>query len=304
MNLGIFSGPTGRLLDPQEVVVEARTAHEQGFPSFWIPQIAFGPDALTSLALAGATVPEIELGTAVVPTYSRHALTMAQQAATTAMIIGDGRLNLGIGLSHKPVIEGQYGLSFERPVRHLQEYLEIMGPQLRGEAVDVSGELMVGRNPRLLQGAPVPQVLVAALGPQMLRVAGRLADGTITWMTGNTTLADLPIPTITEAAAAADRRKPRIVVGLPVTCTDDVEGARERAATIFKLYGRLPSYRAMLDREGLAEPQDICIIGDEDEVANRLGAVIDAGADTVICAEFGSTPEDLERTRAALQANL
>lgn len=304
MNLGIFSGPTGNLLDPTQVIEEVRIAHDQGFGSFWIPQMPYGADALTSLALAGASVPEIELGTAVIPTYTRHPITMAQQGATTAMTIGEGRLALGIGLSHKPVIEGQYGIPFERPVRHLREYLEILNPQLRNEKVSYRGEMMTGRNPRMLKGAPVPQVLIAALGPQMLRLTGRMADGTITWMTGNTTLRELTIPTMVGAAESADRPRPRTVVGLPVSCTDDIGAANELAAKVFALYGKLPSYRAMLDREGLEEPQDICLIGSEDEIAERLAAVFETGADTVICAEFGQNADDVARTRACLAALL
>lgn len=304
MNLGIFSGPTGKLLNPSEVVEEVRIAHDQGFGSFWIPQMPMGPDALTCLALAGSQVPDIQLGTAVIPTYSRHAITMAQQAATTAFVVGEGRLNLGLGLSHKPVIEGQYGFPFDRPVRHLREYLEIMTPQLRNEAVDVAGEMMTGRNPYMLEDAPVPPVLIAALGPQMLRLTGRMADGTITWMTGNTTLAELTVPTINDGAEEAGRDKPQIVVGLPVACTDEVDATRERASKIFKIYGRLPSYRAMLDREGYDAPEDICVIGSEDQVATRLAAAFDAGADLVICAEFGLDDDDRARTRVALQSLL
>lgn len=304
MDLGLFSGPSGRLLDPDEVVEDVRAARQAGFGSYWIPQMPWGPDALISLSLAGRAVPDIELGTAVIPTYSRHAITMAQQAATAAMVIGEGRLALGIGLSHKPVIEGQYGLSFERPVRHLREYLEILQPQLRNEKVSHKGELMTGRNPQMLAGAPVPSVLVAALGPQMLRVTGKLADGTITWMTGNDTLRTLTVPILREAAAEAGRPEPRVVMGLPVLCTDDVERGRERAAKIFQLYGTLPSYRAMLDREGYEAPEDIAVIGDETLVKERLAAAFDAGADTVACAEFGASPEDRARTRACLAALL
>jgi 5,10-methylenetetrahydromethanopterin reductase len=304
MDLGIFSGPTGRLPDPQQVTAEAAAAHEQGFGSYWIPQMPWGADALVALAVAGTAVPDIELGTAVIPTYSRHPITMAQQAATTSMVIGEGRLALGIGLSHKPVIEGQYGIAFDRPVRHLREYLEILGPQLRNEKVSYGGDLLTGRNPRMLTGAPVPQVLVAALGPQMLRLTGRLADGTITWMTGNNTLREHTIPTMCDAAEEAGRPRPRTAVGLPVCCTDDVDGARELAARLFSIYGTLPSYRAMLDREGLTDPQDICVIGGEDELATRLAAVFETGADTVLCAEFGPSDDDVARTRECLRSLL
>lgn len=301
MQLGIFSGASGSLLDPSELAVDAARASDAGFGSYWIPQLPWGPDALIALAVAGSAVPEMELGTAVIPVYTRHPITMAQQAATTALTLGEGRLALGIGMSHKPVVEGQFGIPFERPIRYLREYLEIMTPLLRNEKVSFRGEMMTGRASHMLADAPVPSVLIAALGPQMLRLAGKMADGTITWMTGNATLAELTVPTIRGAAEEAGRAQPRVLVGLPIMCTDDVEAGRALGAKLFEIYGKLPSYRAMLDREGLAGPEDFCIIGDESMIEERLAAVFDAGADTVICAEFGST-EDLARTRAALSA--
>ena len=303
MRIGIFYGPSGKLHGVSELVDDVRSAHEAGFPSYWIPHMPWGVDAITALGFAGAAVPDIELGTAVVPTYPRHPITMAQQAVTVTSVIGE-RLALGIGLSHKPVIEGQYGYAFDKPVRHMREYLEVLMPQLRNEKVSFRGETVTGRNPRMLDGAPVPKVYIAALGPQMLRLAGRLTDGTIPWMTGNKTLADHTVPTIREAAEEAGRAQPRVAVGLPVLCTDDVDKGRELAGKLFAMYGTLPSYRAMLDREGLAEPSDIAVIGDEASVRDQLSAVFDAGADDVLAAEFGSTPEDGERTRACLTSLL
>jgi alkanesulfonate monooxygenase SsuD/methylene tetrahydromethanopterin reductase-like flavin-dependent oxidoreductase (luciferase family) len=163
---------------------------------------------------------------------------------------------------------------------------------------------MSGKNSMMLEGAPAPDVLVAALGPQMLRLTGKMADGTITWMTGNKTLADLTVPTIREAADEAGRQKPRVVVGLPVLCTDNLDAGRDRAAKVFQIYGKLPSYRAMLDRESLGGPEDICIIGDEAEIRDQLRAAFDSGADDVIAVEFGSNQEEETRTRAALASLL
>ena len=202
MRLGIFSGPAGKLFNVEEATEDARGAQAAGFPSYWLPQMPMGVDALTALSHIGASVPDIELGTAVIPTYPRHPIVMAQQALSVTSIIGD-RLALGIGLSHKPVIEKQYGYEFDKPIRHLREYLEVLSPQLREEPVRLEGETLTARNPAMGLGAPVPQVLVAALGPQMLRLTGRLADGTITWMTGNKTLAELTVPEICDAAEEA-----------------------------------------------------------------------------------------------------
>ena len=283
MRLGIFSGPAGKLFNVEEAISDARAAHEAGFPSYWLPQMPMGVDALTSLSHIGAAVPEIELGTAVIPTYPRHPMVMAQQA---------------------PVIEKQYGYEFDKPVRHLKEYLEVLNPQLRDEPVRFEGETLAGRNPSLGLDAPVPQVLVAALGPQMLRLTGRLADGTITWMTGNKTLADLTVPEICGAAEEAGRPKPRVLAGLPVLCTDDIDAGMERASKVWQMYGTLPSYRAMLDHEGLAGPEEIAIVGNEAEIKDRLQATFDAGADDVIVAEFGGDPDQRDRTRAALASLL
>ncbi|MFN0090951.1 MAG: TIGR03564 family F420-dependent LLM class oxidoreductase [Acidimicrobiales bacterium] len=302
MNIGIFSGPSGRLLSVAELVEDVRAAAAAGFRSYWVPQMPWGPDALTALSHAGAAVPGIELGTAVIPTYPRHPIVLAQQALTVTSIIGD-RLALGIGLSHKPVIEGQFGYSFERPLLHLREYLQALAPQLANEKVSFKGETLTARNPRLL-AAPRPKVYVAALGPQMLRLTGAMADGTIPWMTGNRTLAELTVPTIREAAERAGRPAPRVAVGLPVLCTEDAAAGRELAAKVFALYGSLPSYRAMLDREGLAAPEEMAVIGDESAVRAQLEAVFEAGATDVLAAEFGASPEDLARTRACLAALL
>src|SRR5450755_1953 len=171
-----------------ELTDQVRQAADDGFASAWISNI-FGLDALTALAVAGSQVPGIELGTAVVPTYPRHPAVLAQQALTTALAL-QGRLALGIGLSHKIVIEDMYGYSFERPARHMREYLSVLLPLLDGEPAAVDGETVHAHiqlsTPRV---AAVP-VLLAALAPQMLRLAGTQADGTVLWMTGPATVAD------------------------------------------------------------------------------------------------------------------
>jgi F420-dependent oxidoreductase-like protein len=274
-------------------------AADDGFASAWVTNI-FGLDALTSLAVAGSQVPGIELGTAVVPTYPRHPAVLAQQALTTATAL-DGRLTLGIGLSHKIVIEDMYGYSYDRPLRHMQEYLSILLPLLNGEQAAFDGETMRARigltTPR---PARVP-VLLAALGPQMLRLAGRRTDGTVLWMTGPATVRDHVVPTISEAAQAAGRPSPRVVCVLPVCVTDDPGGARDRANRVFAIYGQLPSYRAMLDREGAEEPGDIALVGDEQAVAEQVSVLAEAGVTDFVAAQF-SRGDDAERTRALLKS--
>jgi F420-dependent oxidoreductase-like protein len=225
-------------------------------------------------------------------------MMLAQQALTTQAAIG-GRLMLGIGLSHKPVVEGMWGMPFDRPVRHMSDYLSILMPLLSDRRVSFGGETLTGRGEITPPPADAPPVLVAALGPQMLRLVGRVADGTITWMTGPETLRTLTTPTITEAAEAAGRPAPQVVAGLPVCVTDDVDGARSRADRDYAIYGQLPSYRAMLDREGAATPADVAIIGSHDEVCDRVRALSESGVTTFAASAFGSSDE-LAATREAM----
>ncbi len=276
---------------------QLQRAADDGFASAWMSNI-FGLDALTALAVAGSQVPGIELGTAVVPTYPRHPAVLAQQALTTATALG-GRLALGIGLSHKIVIEDMYGYSFDRPARHMREYLSVLLPLLDGQPVSFEGETLrasIGlTTPR---PGPVP-VLLAALGPQMLRLAGQRTDGTVLWMTGPATVRDYIVPAITEAAEAAGRPRPRVVCLLPVCVTDDPDGARARANRVFAIYGQLPSYRAMLDKEGAEQPGDIVLTGDEDAVAAQIAALDEAGVTDFVAAQY-ARGADAERTRALL----
>jgi 5,10-methylenetetrahydromethanopterin reductase len=278
---------------------QLQQAADDGFASAWMSNI-FGVDALTALAVAGSQVPGIELGTAVVPTYPRHPAVLAQQALTVSLALG-GRLALGIGLSHRIVIEGMYGYSFERPARHMSEYLSILLPLLDGEKAAFDGATM-----RANIGLSVPRpdrvpVLLAAMAPAMLRLAGQRADGTILWMTGPATVRDYIAPTITQAAEAAGRPGPRLVCILPVCVTDDPGRARARAAEVFAIYGQLPSYRAMLDREGAAGPADIAIAGDEDTVSAQITALADAGVTDFVALEF-ARGEEHQRTRALLKS--
>jgi F420-dependent oxidoreductase-like protein len=299
MRISIFGGD---LPSVDAVVSSAREVEEQGFHGFHVPQI-FGLDALTALAVVGSRVPRIELGTGVVPTYPRHPLMLAAQALTTNQAC-DGRLMLGIGLSHQIVIESMLGLSYEKPARHMREYLAVLMPLLHGEAVSFTGETISTNAALSVTGIPAPPVLVAALGPVMLKLAGTVADGTVTWMTGPATLESHIVPTITAAASEAGRPTPRVAVGLPVCVTDDAAAARELAAAQFSVYGILPSYRAMLDREGADGPADVAIVGDEATVAAGIQRVADAGATDFSAAEFAGSADDTARTRALLRSLL
>jgi 5,10-methylenetetrahydromethanopterin reductase len=301
MRVGIHASVTGRGENAVDELVQlARTAHGHGL-AFWTAQLS-DIDALTALAVVGREVPDLDFGTAVVPTYGRHPLVMAMQALTVQAASG-GRLTLGIGLSHQVVIEGAFGLSFSTPIRHMREYLEILMPLLHTGQVSFEGKEFTARTmgPMRPAGSAPPPVVVAALGSQMLHLAGRLADGTALWMVGPKTLADHVVPAITKAAEAAGRPSPRIVVGLPVCVTSDSGAARERAAKSFGFYNNLPSYRAMLDREGVEGPADVAVIGDEDQVAGELRRLIGLGATEFSLPVFGSS-EERERTLTVLGA--
>jgi F420-dependent oxidoreductase-like protein len=298
MRIGIFGGDTaGRTID--DVVEQARRAEADGFTSYSLPQI-FALDAMGVLAVVAREVPRITLATGVVPTYSRHPLTMAQQALTV-QAASAGRFILGIGLSHQMVIEGMFGLSFAQPVRHMREYLAVLMPLLHDRTCAFSGETLSTNASIGVTNVPPPRVLVAALGPKMLQLAGRVADGTVTWMTGPATLASHTVPAITDAAEAAGRPAPEVFASLPICVTDDPDAARTRAAKEFQVYGFLPSYRAMLDREGAETPGDVAITGDESAVEKSLGQLRDAGVTEFVASIFGAR-EERDRTRAFLQS--
>jgi len=247
----------------------------------------------------------IELGTAVVPTYSRHPYYMAQQAMSTQAAC-NGRFALGIGLSHQIVIETILGMSFEKPAKHMEEYLSVLVPVLQEGTTTFKGEVFsVDTSFAGLErmGTTPPQVLVAALGPMMLRLAGSMADGTITWMTGPATIETHIVPNITKGAADAGRPEPRVVAAAPVCVTDDVDAARESASSTFQIYGTLPSYRAMLDREGAAGPADVAIVGDAATVRAGIQRYADAGTTDFNLALFG-TPDQMKATTEVVQSLL
>jgi len=300
MRIGIMAAETGGDQALVELTEQLRRAAGDGFASAWMSNI-FGLEALTALAVAGSQVPGIELGTAVIPTYPRHPAVLAQQALTTALAVGPGRLTLGIGLSHKIVIEDMYGYSFDRPARHMREYLSVLRPLLDGTAVSVDGATL---SAHIGLSTPRPgrvPVLLAAMAPRMLSLAGEQADGTVLWMTGPATVRDYVVPALSAAASAAGRPSPRVVCALPVCVTSDPDAARANVADELAIYGQLPSYRAMLDREGAAGPADVAIVGDEDTVAAQIRALADAGVTDFVAAET-ARGEDRDRTRSLLKA--
>jgi F420-dependent oxidoreductase-like protein len=264
----------------------------------WMPN-AFGMDAITALVAAGMGTERIEIGTAVVPTFPRHPVVMAQQALTAQAALG-GRFTLGIGLSHKVMMEDAMGIPYERPAAHMREYLSVLVPLLRGEPVSFHGEQYnVETAVAVAEAATVP-VVVAALGPAMLRLAGQFADGTITSWVGPKTLETHTIPGIRAAADEAGRPAPRILVGLPIELTSDEANARERVAERSAWYNTLPSYRSMLDIEGAEGPADIALVGDDASLRRQLGRLRDAGTTDLLAQIVTSEPGSPARTLAFL----
>ncbi len=280
MELGIF-GSSRNIDDLKKQVQEANTL---GYSTFWTPQI-FNLDALTALAVIAESVEGIRLGTSVIPTYPRHPMMLAQQALTVNQV-SNGRLDLGIGLSHKPVVEGMWGISFDAPVGHMSDYLQILMALLHDGTISYGGKHLTSRG-GIDVPADAPPVLVAALGPQMLKLVGRVADGTVTWMTGPETIRNHISPVINAAAEEAGRPVPQVIAAVPVCITSDLDIAEEYAKRDFGFYGDLPSYRAMLEREGLANSWDIALSGSFEEVADGLQKYSDSGGTQVVAAVYG-----------------
>ncbi len=299
IGIGEISGSPATL---DGLVAQAERAEREGFASGWFANI-FGFDAIMAAALCGRATSRIELGTAVVPTFARHPVAMAQQALS-AQAACSGRFSLGLGLSHQIVIEMMLGLSFAKPYSHMREYLAVLGPLIRSGSASFQGdEFRVAANVAVPGAQPCP-ILVAALAPKMLALAGREAEGTITWMTGPKTLREHTVPRITEAAAGAGRPAPRIVAGFPIACTTDVKTARETAARTFQIYGTLPSYRAMLDREGAEGPADVVMAGDAAALGEQLARLRDIGVTDFLAVPFavGADPQSsVDRTREVLR---
>ncbi|WP_439656710.1 TIGR03564 family F420-dependent LLM class oxidoreductase [Lentzea sp. HUAS TT2] len=288
MKIGLAVGDVRGPATLDAITGQVRVAADAGFGTAWASQ-ALGWDALTTIAVAGAAA-DIAVGTAVVPIPQRHPLVLAGQALTVQAAVA-GRLTLGVGAGVAAMVSGMFGLPTDRPVQRMRDYLTVLGPLLRGESVDHRGETLTAMGAVNVPGVPAPSVIVAAMGPRMLRLAGELADGTVTWMTGPKALGEHVVPVITKAAADAGRPAPRVVAGLLVCVTGTADDVRARIAEQFALAGQVPEYRAMLDREGVAGPQDVAVVGTETEVAQALSRLRDAGVTEFMAAPYGDADE-------------
>lgn len=285
-----------------EIVAHAVAAEADGFASYWVAQLGV-PDALTVLGAAGPVTSSIELGTAVVSTWPRHPLMLAAQALTTSDLAG-GRLALGIGLAHKPTVESTLHVPFERPARHMDEYLAVLLPALAERRVSFRGEIWSGTTESL--GGPgdvaAPAVLLAAMGPRMLELAGGRTDGTILWLSGPRVIASEIGPALEVAADRAGRPAPRVVASVPVCVTSRPDPVRELIAAALGGYNELPSYRRVMDLEGAAGPEDVSLVGDEAAVRAGIERFAAAGVTDFAALEVGTDDDEITRTRALLRA--
>lgn len=290
---GLLARPDIATITADIVAMEAA-----GFDSYWLAQTGL-VDALTALALAGPGTSTITLGTAVVPTWPRHPQALAAQALTTQAATG-GRTVLGIGLGHQMSVEGNWRMTWEKPIRHMLDYLDVLQPLLEDGKSDVTGEVWSFFGEYARPTHEPPAVMLAALGDQMLKIAGKRTDGTILWCVGPKTLEQQIVPKINDAAAAADRPTPSVVCSLPVWVTDDPQTARATVAKTLTIYGQLPSYRAMLDIEGVDGPADISLIGSAEEVREGVATIAASGATDFTAVIPTPDPDERARTIEAL----
>ena len=297
MRIGVFIGEaSGDRTSVEALLANARDAEQRGFTTGWVPHIPWSLDALTAVALAATVTTRLELATAVVPTFPRHPLALGQEALSVQAVAG-GRFTLGIGPSHPVVIENMYGLSYDKPAARTAEYVEVLQACFaRTGHVRYDGEhYRVNAMLEVPGGVDVP-LLLAALGPKMLELTGRLADGTVTYWADEQAIGAHVVPRITASATAAGRPTPRVVVGLPVAVVTDVDAARDRASRLFAAYESIPTYQRILGRGANSAPVDVAVIGTEAQVRARLRRFEDAGA-TDLCASVLGLDEDRDASR-------
>jgi F420-dependent oxidoreductase-like protein len=310
MRIGLMVGPErGRYATKVERMrADARWAEEAGLDSVWIPQIPDEFDAMTAAAVTGAVTSRIEIGTAIVPIQPRHPVALAQQALSVQAVCG-GRFTLGLGVSHHWIIEEMLGLPYDRHALTMRSYLDVLDQALRGPGpVDVENELFSIHNPLDITDITPTTVLIAALGPVMLRLAGERTDGTSLWLADEKTISSHVVPAITAAAAAAGRPAPRILAGVPVClCRDDEVGAAvERTNRVLSEAVTSPNYQRLMEHGDARAIGDVLIAGDESAVERRLRGYASAGLTDLNAriVAIGANRDELkasaDRTRAFL----
>ncbi len=280
MRIGIMVGPETRRYAAKvdQMVDDAKAADDAGFATAWVPQLPQDFDAMTAVALMGRETSRIELGTAVVPLQSRHPIALGQQALSVQAVCG-GRFSIGVGPSHHWIVDDMLGLPYEKPAKLVEDYLDVFDAMFSGPSpVDVENERFRIHNPLDITDLPVP-VLLAALGPVMLRIAGERADGTVLWMADEKAIAEHVVPRITKAAAAAGRPAPRVVAGVAVClcASGEVDAAIERANEALGHAEYSPNYQRLLEQGDAADVGDMAAIGTEADIERRLRSYADAG---------------------------
>ena len=300
MRIGINGSSLLARPDLDAIVANMADAESSGFASYWLAQTGL-IDPLHLFTAARSDTSTIELGTAVVPTWPRHPQALAASALASQAATG-GRLVLGLGLAHKPSVEGSWKMEWKKPIRHMLDYLDILLPLLETGEAHHDGEAFSyeGASARITEQAP--SVMLAALGDQMLKIAGNRTDGTILWCVGPKTLEQQIVPGITSAADSAGRKAPRVVCSLPVWVTDRPDEARAMVAKTLTIYGQLPSYRAMLDIEGVEGPADISLIGDAETVQAGLAEIKSSGATDFTAVVQGFDPDEIRQGWDALSS--
>ncbi len=275
-----------------EVVSRASEAEARGVGTVWSTVGGPTADLVTAYAAAGAATKRVTLGTSVIPTYPRHPVTLASQAIALNDL-APSRIRLGIGPSHKPTIEGSYGIPMGKPLVHLREYLTILRALLWEGTVAFSGEYYQVTT-SLPSGVPAPKIPIpiSALRPNAFKLAGELADGAIPWLAPVDYLVDTALPALQEGADRAGRARPPLIAHIPVAVSTDRDAARNAFRGQFPIYGRLPFYAAMFEAAGFpvtptGEMTDdlvdtLAVSGDAGEIRSRLRDVRARGIDELM----------------------
>lgn len=306
MRIGLFQGVVEHSKNVADQVQAMIDAEKLGFDSVWITETTRS-EALTTIALAGQRTDRIELGSAVIPMHPwlhRHPLSFSQHALTVQAAVG-GRLLLGLGATRTPTGSGYNMDLYRKPVTHMREFIKVLRCLVYEKRVDIRGEIFRVRATLDIPDADPFPIILAALGPRMLQVAGELADGTITWMVGTKAMESHIVPRLTYAADKAKRTISRVVFGVPLAVSDDSMIAREAASSYFGHYARLPSYQRMLEIEGVKGPENLAIVGKESEVEDKVLKLAELGVTDFIASIFpvGNDKEDsLHRTRELLKS--
>lgn len=311
MRIGLFISETGIHGSTIDVLVaNAKWAEENGIDTGWVPHIPWSLDALTALAIVGRETSRIELGTAVVPTWSHHPYGMAQHALTTQAAC-NGRLAFGIGPSHRNVAENWYGANYDAVIHHVRDYVDVLdacstaqrqanetngGPGGFGGTVEFIGDRYSVHSILDVPGATEVPVYLAALAPLMLKLAGERAAGTITWMCDEHTHATHVLPKLSAAAAGVGRPTPRVIAGLPVAVCDNAAKGKAVADSKFDMYRHIPNYARMLELGESGSPSEVAIIGTEDQVAERIASYEASGVTDLSAMMFAVGDDDAERS--------